>query len=158
MASGGGSHPFHLPIATPPSHSQSNSLQTPDPRSLFVSSLGGRSGGGNNVMATDTNFSITSLDQAQSFTSLEELLDVTGINSMGLGHSEMDISKELVTDCHGVNKLQQLALEVEKNSGSRGTLNVGILDHVSLCWYDETLASVNSCIINLPNSLHTIGS
>lgn len=125
MTSGGGSHPFHLPITTPPSHntsrSQSNSLQTPDTSSLFVSSLGGRSGGGNGVGCTETNFSITSLDQAQPFTSLEELLDVTGINSMELGHSEMDMSRELVRDGHGVNSLQRLAREVEKNSGSQGT-------------------------------------
>lgn len=125
MASGGGSHPSHLPIPTPPSHgraacSQSSSLQTPDASALFVSALGGRSGGGGNAGGTESNFAITPLDQAQSFTSLEELLDVTGINSMELGHSEVGMSKELVRGGHGVNCLQQLAREVEMNSSIKG--------------------------------------
>ena len=124
MANGGGGHPYHLPITTLPSHNSSNakSLQTPDTSSLFDSPVGGRICGGGNLGGTGSNFSIPTQDPAHSFSSLEELLDVTGINSMGLGHSDTDTAKELEGDCHGVNSLQQLAREVEKSCASQGTL------------------------------------
>lgn len=110
MASGGGSHPSHLPISAPSLHSQSlssqtNSLQTPDTRSLFVSSLGGSGGG-----IGGANFAPSPLDHSQSFTSLEELLNVTGINSLDLG-----VTKK--SDHGGVDSLQQLAREVEDSQG-----------------------------------------
>lgn len=115
MASGGGSHPSHLPITTPSSRSQTQhslrgSLQTPDASALFVSSLEGGEDGG-----SDNNFAPSSpLDRFQSFTSLEELLTVTGINSL-----ELDLPNKVrkLTEHDGVDSLQQIAKEVENSGG-----------------------------------------
>ena len=105
MASGGGGHPSHLSITTPSSHNQitshSCSLQTPDTSALFISSLGNSLGSGN-------SFAPSPLDHPQSFTSLEELLNVTGINSL-----ELDQSGVVKKSDHGVGSLQQMAREVE---------------------------------------------
>ena len=120
MASGGGSHPSHLPIGTRPHGSKSTSLQTPDTSALFVSTLGSKTGGGGRV-SMGTGFPT---DQEHSFTSLEELLDVTGINSMELGHSDMDMLKEPGRGGHGVDSLQMLARQVEMNSGLQGMNSV----------------------------------
>lgn len=109
MASGGGSHPSHLPISTPRSSSSLNqavgsSLQTPDASALFISSLGD-SGGRN----SGNNFAPSPLDHTHSFTSLEELLSVTGISSV-----ELDLSGGKQD---GVDSLQRMAKEVESNQG-----------------------------------------
>lgn len=116
-ASGGGSHPSHLPIPTPtPSGNQilpqSGSLQTPDTSALFISSLGdsGDSSGGGR-----TNFISSPLNRPQSFTSLEELLNVTGISSLELEQS--DKTRKARDFDHGVGSLQEMAREVEKNQG-----------------------------------------
>lgn len=108
-ASGGGSHPSHLPITTLSSHGQrtvGGSLQTPDASSLFVSSLGGTGGGG-----SGNNFAPSPLEHSQSFTSLEELLNVTGINSFELDPYSGAKKRD------GVDSLQQIAKEVESNQG-----------------------------------------
>lgn len=104
MASGGGGHPSHLPITMP--STSGGSLQTPDASALFMSSLGGSGGGG--------NFAPTPLDQSQSFTSLEELLNVTGINSL-----ELDQAGGAKKD--GVGSLQRIAKEVESSSQGEQT-------------------------------------
>ena len=134
MASGGGSHPSHLPIATPapPHGSNSTSLQTPDTSSLFMSSFGSKtsgSGGSTNGSGAMSGFPGSS-DVAtmagrepHSFTSLEELLDVTGINSMGLGNSsDVSMAEEPATreGGGGVGSLQMLAREVEMESSQQG--------------------------------------
>ncbi len=120
MASGGGSHPSHLPITPHNSRTipQSSSLQTPDTSSLFVSSLKGNragsssSGGGGGGGGSSSFSPSPSLEHPQSFTSLEELLNVTGINSL-----ELDTSKRSLGHDHGVNTLQQIAREVENSQG-----------------------------------------
>lgn len=109
MASGGGSHPSHLPITPSRNQSVRGSLQTPDASALFISSLGdsGR-GGASNI----SNFVPSPLDHTQSFTSLEELLNVTGISS-----SELDGGGEKQRDHSGVDSLQRIAQEVESSQG-----------------------------------------
>ena len=125
MASGGGTHPSHLPIATAHSHStNSASLQTPDTSSLFVTTLGSGGPGRIDGGMGGSGFSSTADQEPHSFTSLEELLDVTGINSMELAHPDLDGMKDPSSACgggHGVNSLQMLAREVEKNSSRQGT-------------------------------------
>ena len=111
MASGGGRHPSHLPITTPPStRSHSGSLQTPDASTLFLSSLGegGGSGGNTNSFANSSP-----LDNSQAFSSLEELLNVTGISSLEL--DQLNGSQERRD---GVDSLQQIAKEVESGYGT----------------------------------------
>ena len=105
MASGGGGHPSHLPLTMP--STSGGSLQTPNTSDLFMSPLGGPNRGGTG----NGNFAPSPIGQAQSFSSLEELLNVTGINSM-----ELDASKKQ-GDGDGVNSLQQMAKEVEKSQG-----------------------------------------
>lgn len=116
MASGGGSHPSHLPIASHNNQVIGGSLQTPDASALFISSLGESNSG--RSRACVNNFAPSPLDQTQSFTSLEELLNVTGISS-----SELDQSGSgsggggMGKDRDGVDSLQRIAKEVEKNQG-----------------------------------------
>lgn len=112
MASGGGGHPSHLPITMPAS--SGGSLQTPDTSALFMSSLGGSGGGG----PGGSGLAPTPLDQSQSFTSLEELLNVTGINSLELGQEDGAGLKKGEGD--GVGSLQQIAKEVESSQGECG--------------------------------------
>lgn len=113
MASGGSGHPAHLPISMPSSSGAGGSLQTPDASTLFMSSLGGSGGGasgggGGGGGSGGGNFAPSPLDQSQSFTSLEELLNVTGINSLEL---------EQTGGRNGVGSLQQIAKEVENSQG-----------------------------------------
>lgn len=114
MASGGGSHPSHLPITTA-SSTRSGSLQTPDASALFISSLGdnGKSNNNNNR----NNFAPSPLDHAQSFTSLEELLTVTGISSSELDQSGSGGVRLRSRDRGGVDSMQRIAKEVESNQG-----------------------------------------
>ena len=118
MASGGGSsHPSHLPISSRNNQAIGGSLQTPDASALFISSLG-ESTSGSRSRPIVNNFAPSPLDQTQSFTSLEELLNVTGISS-----SELDQSGSgsggggMGKDRDGVDSLQRMAKEVEKNQG-----------------------------------------
>lgn len=101
MASGGGGQPSHLPLTMP--SSSGGSLQTPDANALFMTSLGGSG-----------NFAPSPIDQSQSFTSLEELLSVTGISSL-----ELDQAKKL-GERDGVGSLQQMAKEVESTASQGG--------------------------------------
>lgn len=113
MASGGGRHPSHLPLTTPPStRNHSGSLQTPDASTLFFSSLGegGGGGGGGN---TNSFANSSPLDNNQAFSSLEELLNVTGISS-----SELDQLNGSQDHRDGVGSLQQIAKEVESGYGT----------------------------------------
>ena len=106
MASGGGNRPTNLSFSLPSALSStplSSSLQTPDTSSFFLSTLGG-SGGGKD--APGSMLGNASPSGSQPFSSLEELLNVTGINSpdlVGVGSSGGG----------GVDSLQQLAKEVE---------------------------------------------
>lgn len=108
MASGGGSHPSHLPISASLNQAVGGgSLQTPDASALFISSLGDSRG-----RNTSNNFAPSPLDHTHSFTSLEELLNVTGISSVELDQCGGGIGKQDGVDC-----LQQIAKEVENNQG-----------------------------------------
>lgn len=116
MASGGGSHPSHLPITSSRNQAVSGSLQTPDAGALFISSLGETDidRGGANI----NNFAPSSpLDQTQCFTSLEELLNVTGISSAELDQSSGGVGVGKHRDRDGVDSLQRIAKEVESNQG-----------------------------------------
>lgn len=132
MASGGGGHPSHLPIIPPiTSHHQTftssgggsnsigtggrvrGSLQTPDASSLFVSSLGGAGMGGSGN-STNANFAPSPMDHSQSFNSLEELLNVTGINSLEL---DLPNGAKRPREQDGVDSLQRIAKEVESGGG-----------------------------------------
>ena len=122
MASGGGNRPTNLSFSLPPNFSSSPSLpstlQTPDTNSLFLSSLGG-SGGGGGKDVPDEMLGNASPNSAgsHSFSSLEELLNVTGINSSDLGGPDS-------IGGGGVDSLQQLAKEVESKQLSKCTKRV----------------------------------
>ena len=117
MASGGGGNrPTNLSFSVPAAFSSaslSSSLQTPDTNTFFLSSLSGTisnssssSSGGRDASAVMLGNASPSFAGSQPFSSLEELLNVTGINSPGLG-GPGSISGG------GVDSLQQLAKEVE---------------------------------------------
>ena len=142
MASGGGGgHPSHLPFVPHVSHQQaftsqgqgsvggggsSGSLQTPDASSLFVSSLGGVGGSGGSTGGTNANFAPSPIDHSQSFTSLEELLNVTGINSLDL---DVANGAKRSRGHDGVDSLQRMAKEVENRESKFWQLRSHRIDH-----------------------------
>ena len=121
MASGGGGNrPTNLSFSVPSAFSSaslSSSLQTPDTNTFFLSSLSGTNSsgsssssnsniGGRDVSAIMLGNASPSSAGSHPFSSLEELLNVTGINSPGLGGPGSGSGG-------GVDSLQQLAKEVE---------------------------------------------
>ena len=108
MASGGGNRPTNLSFSVPPSFSSTtltSSLQTPDTNTFFLSSLSSGNAERDAPGEMLGNASPNAVG-SQSFSSLEELLNVTGINSPDLGGAESSSRS-------GVDSLQQLAKEVE---------------------------------------------
>ena len=124
MASGGGNRPTNLSFSLPSAFSStslSSSLQTPDTNAFFISSLPGSSSSSSSSTSVTSGNSSVGKDAAssvmlgnaypspagsQAFSSLEELLNVTGINSPSLGGPGSSSGG-------GVDSLQQLAKEVE---------------------------------------------
>ena len=111
MATGGGtpapSHGSSLSLSSSllanSTSSKSDSLQTPDSSTLFISSISNIDASAPPLPTVVPDF----CSSPQSFTSLEELLNVTGINSPGLGDGSGPAGGG------GVYSLQQLAKEVD---------------------------------------------
>ena len=134
MASGGGGNrPTNLSFSVPPAFSSaslSSSLQTPDTNTFFLSSLSGTSSSsssrGRDASAVMLGNASPSSAGSHPFSSLEELLNVTGINSPGLG--DPGAGSGGGGGGGGVDSLQQLAKEVENKQ-------LGVCVCVVYSWY-----------------------